>query len=205
MIEQFDITTETDSLKAKELLETKKYDLLLSDIVMQPLNGMHLLSIAKEHQPEIAVIMISGYAMIDISLDAVKKGAFDCISKPFRINEISYAVERALEYSQKEFAPSEYPVTATAKYHFGLLVAESAKMKESCKKIRIQVITPGMKEKNRSISEFLGSPLSPCKVSSFGSFPTKTLIATPRTVTAAAVGGATFIIQKTDAFTSFAF
>jgi len=61
----------------------KEYDVILCDIKMPKMDGIEFLDKAKELNPDIPIIMISGHGTIETAVEAVKKGAYDYISKPF--------------------------------------------------------------------------------------------------------------------------
>src|SRR5579872_920676 len=70
--------------KAKE----KEYDVILCDIKMPKLDGIEFLEKVKETNPDVPVIMISGHGTIETAVEAVKKGAYDYISKPPDLNRL---------------------------------------------------------------------------------------------------------------------
>ncbi|RMF01533.1 MAG: sigma-54-dependent Fis family transcriptional regulator [Bacteroidetes bacterium] len=80
-------------------LKQGKYDLLIMDIKMPMLDGMDALERLQDIAPELPVIMISGHADIDTAVEAVKKGAFDFISKPLDLNRLLITVRNAQDKS----------------------------------------------------------------------------------------------------------
>lgn len=75
----------------------KSYDVVLCDIKMPKLDGIEFLEKAKEINPDIPIIMISGHGNIDTAVEAVKKGAFDYISKPPDLNRLLITLRNAAE------------------------------------------------------------------------------------------------------------
>ena len=73
------------------------WDVVLLDLKMPDLSGMEVLERIKAERPEIMVIIITGYATIQTSIEAIKKGAFDYVPKPFTPEELSMTVQKALE------------------------------------------------------------------------------------------------------------
>ena len=73
------------------------WDVVLLDLKMPDLSGMEVLERIKAERPEIMVIIITGYATIQTSIEAIKKGAFDYVPKPFTPEELSMTVRKALE------------------------------------------------------------------------------------------------------------
>jgi len=73
------------------------YDLILTDLVMPPLDGMKVLEAARKIDPEIVVILMTGYATIESAVHAIKNGAYEYLLKPFLIPDLMSTVERGLE------------------------------------------------------------------------------------------------------------
>ena len=81
---------------ALKLLKASAYDLLISDIRMPPPTGLELLAQAREMRPDLPVVLITAFASPDDAVLAMKNGAFDYITKPFKVEEIKDIVESAL-------------------------------------------------------------------------------------------------------------
>lgn len=82
------VETFTDSRLAKEAIERREFDIVVTDLKMAHIDGMELFRLAKERRPETEVIIISGFATVDVTRTAMRAGARDVIAKPFRINEL---------------------------------------------------------------------------------------------------------------------
>lgn len=82
------VETYTDSREAKEALEQRTFDIVVTDLKMAHIDGMELFRLAKERRPETEVIIISGFATVDITRAAMRAGVRDVIAKPFRISEL---------------------------------------------------------------------------------------------------------------------
>jgi DNA-binding NtrC family response regulator len=96
-MEGYDVDSAGSGEEALELVKKNGYDIVISDLKMPGMSGMELLAHIKRLKPEIRVIMITAYATIESAVEAMRRGASDYISKPFKINEIEVAVRRALE------------------------------------------------------------------------------------------------------------
>lgn len=92
-----EVTTSTNGIAAIEILEQKRFDVVLSDLKMGQVGGMEILRHAIELDPEIAVILITGYATLESAVEAMKAGAFHYIAKPFRLDEVREVVRNALK------------------------------------------------------------------------------------------------------------
>jgi DNA-binding NtrC family response regulator len=95
--EGYQITATQSGSNALELLDTQPFDLVLTDMKMDKVDGMHLLRRCKSQHPDTEVIMITGYATLETAVEAMKEGAFHYIAKPFRLDEVRKTVAEALE------------------------------------------------------------------------------------------------------------
>jgi len=86
-----------DGLDAVESIQKNVYDLIIADLVMPRLGGLDVLRYAKKANPDVLVIIITGYASIETAVTAVKEGAYDYIRKPCKLDEIKIAVENAVD------------------------------------------------------------------------------------------------------------
>ena len=86
-----------DGLMGLEMLKKVSFDLILLDLKMPGLGGMDVLEKIKEDDPETIVIIITGHATIESAVEAMKKGTYDFIPKPFTPNNQRMEVKRALE------------------------------------------------------------------------------------------------------------
>lgn len=73
------------------------YDIVITDLVMPKADGMEVLAHFTEHYPETIVILLTGYATIETAVEAMKRGAFDYLTKPAKLDEISLVLKRAQE------------------------------------------------------------------------------------------------------------
>ncbi len=80
-----------------EILKKEKIDLVLCDIKMNKMDGMEVLSLAKELKPDVPIIMISGHGTMQHAIESAKKGAYDFLEKPLDLNKLLIAVRNALE------------------------------------------------------------------------------------------------------------
>ena len=137
--EGLEVVTADNSESGLNILRRDKFDLLLSDIVMQPYDGITLLRQARELNPDNQVIMITGFATIETATEALKLGAFDYICKPFKLEELLSTVRRAIDYVLKlagEEEQEENKKVVLIKQHFQQLVGESRQMKAVYEQIK---------------------------------------------------------------------
>jgi len=98
--EGYEVTTRTTGMGAIEALEKMRFDVILTDLQMEKVDGMAVLRRAKELDPVTAVVLITGFATLDSAVEAMKAGAFHYIAKPFRLDEVREVVRNALEFVQ---------------------------------------------------------------------------------------------------------
>lgn len=98
---KYTVVTEKDKNSAIELINNSKFDLILTDLILNNDSGMDILRASLNKNPEVPVIMISGYGTIDNSVKAVKEGAFDFIQKPFSAKGLFDVIEKALNTNLK--------------------------------------------------------------------------------------------------------
>ena len=93
----YDVDTVNTGEEALERLNAGSYDLLLTDINLPGVNGLEVVAAAKEADPEIVVIVITGFASTGTAIDALRHGAYDYITKPFDLWEVEQIVARGLQ------------------------------------------------------------------------------------------------------------
>ena len=95
--EGYDVATAADGEAALRELDTAEFDVVITDLKMGRIDGMELLDRVRVRHPDTRVIMVTGYATVPSAIEAVKKGAFDYIAKPFKLDEVRSAAKRAME------------------------------------------------------------------------------------------------------------
>jgi putative nucleotidyltransferase with HDIG domain len=91
-------TTVTTGLRAVELLSNQAFDLVVTDLVMPEMDGMQLLSWVRTHDRDIPVIMVTAMHDVSTALEAMRRGAYDYILKPFERDQLLMGVRRGLEH-----------------------------------------------------------------------------------------------------------
>jgi DNA-binding NtrC family response regulator len=79
-------------------VETEQFDLILTDLKMPGLDGMELLDLAKKRDEDALVLVITAYGSLESAEEAMGKGAFDFITKPFRKEQILLAIDKAMRW-----------------------------------------------------------------------------------------------------------
>jgi DNA-binding NtrC family response regulator len=95
--EGYEVIGTQSGANALKLLEEQRFDLVLTDLKMDKVDGNQILKRCKEISPDTEVIVITGYASLQSAIQAIKKGAYDYITKPFKLDEVRNVVKEALE------------------------------------------------------------------------------------------------------------
>jgi len=98
--EGFNVSTASDVDKALPFIDSQDLDLIVTDLKMPGKSGMDLLTICHEKRPSVPVIMITAFGNVEAAVTAMKKGAYDFITKPFDENELLNVIEKALSESE---------------------------------------------------------------------------------------------------------
>jgi len=95
--EGFTVDEASDGVEGVAKIKEKTYDCILCDIKMPKMDGIEVLEIAREERPDTPFIVISGHGNIETAVDAVKKGAYDYISKPPDLNRLLITIRNAMD------------------------------------------------------------------------------------------------------------
>lgn len=91
------VTVSNDGNKAIELCRNNKYDLIITDLMMPGATGLDVLTATKKIDPDTLVVLITGFASLETAVQAIREGAYDYITKPFKLEELKIIVNNARE------------------------------------------------------------------------------------------------------------
>jgi len=94
----YETITTNNPVEALDLVKKGGYDLVITDLKMPGLDGVEMLEAVKKYDADIPVIIMTAYGTVETAEEALSKGAFDFISKPFRKEQILFTVEKALKW-----------------------------------------------------------------------------------------------------------
>jgi len=94
----YDITTTNNPLEALELAKKGGFDLVISDLKMPGLDGIDLIGAIKQVDEDIPIIIITAYGTVESAAEAMQKGGFDFITKPFRKEQILFTIDKAMKW-----------------------------------------------------------------------------------------------------------
>ncbi len=122
-------TVAVDSgVKALEELEKSEFDLVMTDLRMKVVDGMQVLERTKELYPDTEVIMITGYATVSSAVEAMQRGAYHYLAKPYKIDEVRILVRQALERRWLKQEVTELRHQVQSQKTMPLLIGNTPKM-----------------------------------------------------------------------------
>jgi DNA-binding NtrC family response regulator len=96
------VETYTDSSLAKSRIDQHRFDIVVTDLKMANIDGLELFQVAKEKWPDCVVFLITGFATVEVTREALQKGVRDVIAKPFKIAEFKKIIDQAAESISKK-------------------------------------------------------------------------------------------------------
>ena len=98
----YEVTTTNNPLEVSKILQEEHYDLVITDLKMPLVDGIDLIGIVKGIDATMPIIVITAYGTIETAEEAIQKGAYDFITKPFRKETILITMKRALEWKRMQ-------------------------------------------------------------------------------------------------------
>ena len=95
--EGYEITGTNSGANALKHLDEQEFDIVLTDVRMEKVDGMQILKRCRQLYPDAEVIMMTGYATLQTAIGAIRQGAYDYISKPFKLDEVRKVIKEAIE------------------------------------------------------------------------------------------------------------
>jgi len=94
------LVTESDPFRALDIFKQQPFDLVITDLKMPGMDGLKLLNEVKKIRPKVSVIMMTAFATIETAVEAIRQGAHDYISKPFRRERILLTIDKVMKWQQ---------------------------------------------------------------------------------------------------------
>ena len=131
----YNVASSASGQHALECMQKENFGLVITDLKMPGMSGMEVLKAIKVLQPEVPVIIITGYSTVDTAVEAMKNGAFDYIAKPFTPDQILEKVSKALE--QKAMIQENLYLKKELGEHngFDMFIGESREMQKVYRRI----------------------------------------------------------------------
>ncbi|MEO8483401.1 MAG: sigma-54 dependent transcriptional regulator [Acidobacteriota bacterium] len=125
----YELDQANDGAEAVRCLESRQYDVVITDLRMSGSDGLDVLRKALASDPAPAVILMSGHGTIDVAVDAIKLGAFDFVQKPFAIEQIRLRLERALEFRRLKYQVAYLNRTQPDIHSFDRIIGSTGSLK----------------------------------------------------------------------------
>ena len=126
--EGYEVTTAEDGAKAKEILTKKSFDMVISDMQMPNLTGIELLRHVRESYPDLCFMIITAFGTTETAVEAMKLGAYDYLTKPFKIDEVRLNIANALRSKNLETEVRVLKKELVKEYSFQNMVGNSDAM-----------------------------------------------------------------------------
>lgn len=111
------------------------YDLIISDIKMPEMDGLEVLQHVRNRDPEVPVIMITAYATVEMSIQALRRGAYDMLTKPFEPDELVYRVKNALQHQELVTENRELREELSGQFKFDNIIGASTAIRSLLEKV----------------------------------------------------------------------
>ncbi len=126
----FEVSVTGDGESGASLIQERRFDLFLVDLVLPGMGGMEVLKKVYSHNINIPAIVITGFGAIETAVEAIKLGAFDYITKPFILEELLLVVQRALDFSRLKQENLSLKRQLKQRYDFQGLIGSSPQMQK---------------------------------------------------------------------------
>lgn len=126
----YEVKGAQDGVEAMEMVEEHSFNLVITDLKMPKGDGLQVLEEVKKVNPQIMVIICTGYGTVDTAVKAMRLGAYDYITKPIKTEEMKLVVQRAMDYQRLQAENVLLQKQLKAKYRFKNLIGDSDLMQQ---------------------------------------------------------------------------
>ena len=136
-VEGWSVTAVTGGEDAQTALGREEYAVVLTDLVMEPIDGLGVLREAQRVQPRARVVLMTAFGSLESAIDAMRQGAYDYLTKPFKLPELSLVVKRAVEDQQLREENRRLRAEVERRYSFDNILGRSKAMQGVFEQIRV--------------------------------------------------------------------
>ena len=133
---EHEVVTETNPVSALELFKERPFDLVITDLKMPRMDGIKVLEAVKKIRPDVSVVILTAFATIETAVEAIRKGAYDYITKPFRRERILITVEKVMKWQEVVRENLSLRKALAEKEVSPLMVGSTPVMKDLLERIR---------------------------------------------------------------------
>ncbi len=116
--------------EAIAFIASESYDLVITDLVMGEVGGLEVLQAVKDARRETEVILLTGFGTVETAVEAMKRGAYEYLTKPYDPDELLLTVAKALERRQLKREVKQLREQVRGKYQFANIIGKSARLKQ---------------------------------------------------------------------------
>lgn len=146
----FEVSSAYTAQEAFNKLEEKNISLVITDVRLPDKDGLAILQQVKDMHPGKPVILMTGYAEINMAVKAIKEGAFDYISKPVRPDELIKIIQKALDSS---YSGAKDDTSSTSR--LGTITAQKPKAKKSSRVIHQNTLVKGVSDASGKLNQYI--------------------------------------------------
>lgn len=132
----FEVYTADSAETSMSVIALNEIDVVLTDIKMSGVDGLRLLEQIKDHSPDIAVIVMTAFSSVDTAVDALRKGAYDYITKPFVNEYLVQAIKNAAERSDLTRQNKRLRGEVKSRYELSEIIGASEQMQELVRMVK---------------------------------------------------------------------
>ncbi|MBY0316137.1 MAG: sigma-54 dependent transcriptional regulator [Bdellovibrionales bacterium] len=126
--EGYDVTCVEDGQQAMDMLKKKSFEMVISDLQMPQVTGLELLKFVKDNYPDVLFLLVTAFGTTETAVEAMKLGAYDYITKPFKLDEVRINISNALRSKNFEMENRSLKRELTKDHSFQNLVGNSSAM-----------------------------------------------------------------------------
>src|SRR5690606_22246244 len=126
--EGYEVTCAEDGQKAIDIFKKKTFDMVISDLQMPNVTGLELLKFVKDQAPDVVFMMITAFGTTETAVEAMKVGAYDYITKPFKIDEVRLNINNALRSRNLEVENRSLKKELVKEYSFQNIIGNAPVM-----------------------------------------------------------------------------
>jgi DNA-binding NtrC family response regulator len=130
------VTAVTGGEDAHIALGREEYSVVLTDLIMEPVDGLAVLREAQRVQPRARVVLMTAFGSLESAIDAMRQGAYDYLTKPFKLPELSLVIKRAVEDQQLREENRRLRAEVERRYSFDNILGRSKAMQGVFEQIR---------------------------------------------------------------------
>ena len=134
--EGFAVIVAADGRRALDALEAEPVDVVLTDLIMTDVGGLEVLAAAQRRQPHARVFLMTAFGSIETAIEAMRQGAYDYLTKPFKLAEVTLAVRRALDDHRLRLENARLRAEVERQFGLDRLIARSRAMRAVVDQVR---------------------------------------------------------------------